>query len=377
MVVDDNLANRTLLEYMLRQEGYEVLSFPRGRLAVAAAAQNPPDLILLDINMPEMNGYETCELLKSDPRTSGISVLFLSALHSTEDKIKGFRCGAVDYVSKPFQLEELRARVDTHVKLRRAQQAEHDLLVNTLNGVIGTLWELVQLTSPALALRSRAIRDIVLWIAGRLEVGDSWQYELAATLCLAGCITLPDEIFEKGYRGESLSPEEEQMFRAHPASAANLLSKIPRLEVAAGMIRMQQAPEADPSATGASKLGAHMLHLALELDRRMYRGMSFCPALDHLRRSPGWHDPAMLAALESYSLAPAENEVHSTFIRELRVDMMLEQDVENKSGLVILKKGTVLSDTWIERLGNFAKGQGVQEPLRVRFVGPPSRRPSP
>ena len=127
MVVDDNPANLKLLEDMLRHHGYEVRSFPRGRLALSAADQEPPDLILLDINMPEINGYEVCEQLKSSARLCGIPVIFLSALNETEDKVKGFRSGGVDYISKPFQFEEVQARVETHLKLRRAQQAERDL----------------------------------------------------------------------------------------------------------------------------------------------------------------------------------------------------------------------------------------------------------
>ena len=128
MVVDDNPANLKLLEDMFRRLRYEVRSFPLGRLALAAADQEPPDLILLDINMPGMNGYEVCERLKSSARLSDIPVIFISALNATEDKVKGFRSGGADYVSKPFQFEEVQARVETHLKLRRALQAERDLL---------------------------------------------------------------------------------------------------------------------------------------------------------------------------------------------------------------------------------------------------------
>ena len=99
MIVDDHPANLKLLDDMLRQHGYEVRSFPRGRLALAAADQEPPDLILLDINMPEMNGYEVCELLKASARLADIPVIFLSALNAVEDKVKGFRSGGVDYIS--------------------------------------------------------------------------------------------------------------------------------------------------------------------------------------------------------------------------------------------------------------------------------------
>ena len=123
MAVDDNPANLKLLEGMLRQQGYQVRSFPRGRLALAAAAENPPELILLDINMPEMNGYEVCELLKSNEKLARIPVIFLSALGETGDKVKAFQSGGVDYVTKPFQLEEVQARVETHIELQRLQRA--------------------------------------------------------------------------------------------------------------------------------------------------------------------------------------------------------------------------------------------------------------
>lgn len=123
MIVDDNPANLKLLEDMLVQQGHKVRSFPVGRLALTAAKKRAPQLILLDINMPEMNGYQVCESLKSTPELAGIPVIFLSALGETEDKVKAFQVGAVDYVSKPFQFEEVHARVRTHLKLHTLQRA--------------------------------------------------------------------------------------------------------------------------------------------------------------------------------------------------------------------------------------------------------------
>src|SRR5580693_1843012 len=121
MIVDDNPANLRLLEEILRQQSYQVRSFPLGRLALAAAANHPPDLILMDINMPEMNGYEVCEVLKSNQDLSSIPVIFLTALNETHDKVRAFRAGAADYISKPFQVEEVQARVETHLALHHHQ----------------------------------------------------------------------------------------------------------------------------------------------------------------------------------------------------------------------------------------------------------------
>jgi len=376
MVVDDNPTNLKLLEDMLREHGYDVRSFPRGRLALTAADQEPPDLILLDINMPEMNGYEVCEHLKASSSLAAIPVIFLSALNETEDKVKGFRSGAVDYISKPFQFEEVQARVETHLKLRRAQRAEHDLLEETLGGAVETLWELVQITSPRLALRSRAIRDIVLRITKQLAIADPWQYELAARLCLLGCVAMPDEVFERAYCGQALSADENQMFQAHPETAARLLSSIPRLEPVAGIIRRQLKPEAEPSAIEQSRQGSQILHLALELDRRIYRGVACSAALAELRL---WRrfDSRMLDALEHYSPAKLEFDVRRLPIRALRADMVLENNVLSKDGnLTILNAGTILTETWIQRLDNFAKTRGVQEPLGVRVPRVPGAHES-
>jgi serine phosphatase RsbU (regulator of sigma subunit) len=121
LVVDDTPANLQVLAGMLKDRGYKVRPVPSGKLALLAAQRDPPDLILLDINMPEMNGYEVCEHLKADDTLKGVPVIFISALTEPLDKVKAFAIGGVDYLTKPFQMEELHARVETHLKLRRLQ----------------------------------------------------------------------------------------------------------------------------------------------------------------------------------------------------------------------------------------------------------------
>src|SRR6188472_397438 len=131
LVVDDTPANLQVLAGMLKDRGYKVRPVPSGKLALLAARSDPPDLILLDINMPEMNGYEVCEHLKADDMLGGIPVIFISALTEQLDKVKAFAIGGVDYITKPFQMEELHARVETHLKLRRLQielEASNDRL---------------------------------------------------------------------------------------------------------------------------------------------------------------------------------------------------------------------------------------------------------
>src|SRR2546421_116697 len=119
LVVDDTPANLQVLAGMLKDRGYKVRPVPSGKLALQAARRDPPDLILLDINMPEMNGYEVCERLKADDNLAGIPVIFISALTEQMDKVKAFAIGGGGFITKAVQMEELYARVEKHLKLRR------------------------------------------------------------------------------------------------------------------------------------------------------------------------------------------------------------------------------------------------------------------
>ncbi|CAN5486205.1 hypothetical protein BH11PSE11_BH11PSE11_29810 [soil metagenome] len=122
MVVDDTPENLTLIRNMLNDRGYEIFALPSGPLALRAAERMLPDLVLLDITMPEMDGYEVCAHFKRDPRLKDIPIIFLSALNDTVDKVKAFRSGGVDFITKPFQFEEVHARVVTHLKIRSLQR---------------------------------------------------------------------------------------------------------------------------------------------------------------------------------------------------------------------------------------------------------------
>lgn len=121
LIVDDSLINLNLLGQVLIGQGYQVLPVNNGRDAIAAAIAAPPDLILLDVRMPDMDGYQVCQQLKADERTRSIPIIFLSGLGDTEDKLKAFQVGGVDYVTKPFHPEEVLARVRTHLALEKAR----------------------------------------------------------------------------------------------------------------------------------------------------------------------------------------------------------------------------------------------------------------
>jgi two-component system, sensor histidine kinase and response regulator len=168
MAVDDQPANLKLLEDLLGQQGHVVRSFPRGRLALEAATRNPPDLILLDINMPEMSGFQVCELLKSDEKLAGIPVIFLSALNDASDKVHAFQCGGVDYVTKPFQVDEVQARVRTHLKIHRLQK-ELQLHANHLEELVAARTKELAESQARLKVLDRAKSDFLRLIHHELR----------------------------------------------------------------------------------------------------------------------------------------------------------------------------------------------------------------
>jgi signal transduction histidine kinase len=181
MLVDDGITNLELLKAVLGSQNYDLRAFLDGPTALAAAEREPPDLILLDISMPLMNGYDVCERLKANPALAGIPVIFSSALTATSDKVAAFACGGVDYIPKPIQPGEVKARVraqlqlfhhqrDLSEKLDRIRRLEemrdslthmiaHDM--RTPIGSIAVALELLQQQLPALDEPGRRTLDIV------------------------------------------------------------------------------------------------------------------------------------------------------------------------------------------------------------------------
>ena len=145
LIVDDNTANIDVMLTFLEMEGYEISIATSGAMALHVAGHDHPDLILLDVMMPNMDGYEICRKLKKDPTTASIPIIFVTAKKETADIVQGFQCGGVDYISKPYRQEEVLSRVRTHLQLRRLLDNQEQLItelnralgeVNTLKGIL-------------------------------------------------------------------------------------------------------------------------------------------------------------------------------------------------------------------------------------------------
>jgi len=153
VIVDDNPNNLYVLSGILQQDGYKVRPSTNGEVAIRSIVSFPPDLVLLDVRMPGMDGYEVCRRMKSNALVKGIPVIFISALQDTEDKVAAFKAGGVDYITKPFQLEEVLARVHTHLSLYRLQR--------NLEGMVNVRTQELQQAMQSLAESKQRYTDIL------------------------------------------------------------------------------------------------------------------------------------------------------------------------------------------------------------------------
>ena len=217
LVVDDQPENLSVLMGVLQARGYKVRPVNSGKLALAAARVQPPDLILLDINMPEMSGYEVCVALRADPNLRPIPIIFISAFNEASDKVKGFGLGAVDYVTKPFQIEEVEARVSTHLELahlRRQLERHNERLVEE---VAVRTCELAA-AHTRLSVLDEAKSDFLKLIA----------YELRAPLC--GVIGTAEIILDN-YTREPGAAEQSELARVFGLGRKRVLTLIEDAEL--------------------------------------------------------------------------------------------------------------------------------------------------
>jgi sigma-B regulation protein RsbU (phosphoserine phosphatase) len=181
LLVDDTPANLQVLGGMLKEQGCVVRPVPTGKLAIRFAEVDPPDIILLDIMMPEIDGYEVCRRLKNIDRLKDIPVIFISALHETIDKVKAFAAGGVDYISKPFHFEEVQARVNTHLKIRRLQ-IEQEKQNRQLQDLNDALYKAQSALEAELANAANYVLSLIPPPIRKGDIQTNWVYVPSALL---------------------------------------------------------------------------------------------------------------------------------------------------------------------------------------------------
>jgi putative two-component system response regulator len=248
LLVDDKKANLELLDSFLIGNGYKIRSALNAKMAFMSIAAKLPDLILLDIEMPEINGYEVCQRLKSDPKTKDIPIIFISAYNDIEAKVKAFKLGGVDYISKPFANEEVIARVKMHLKLVDYQ---HHLKKEVQNGLLTikhlnnelelTQKEMIVTLGTIMETRDDDTGKHVVRVAkysellAKLYGLDNESVELiyrATPFHDAGKVAIPDNILNKPGK---FHPQEWEIMKTHSIKGYEIFknSKKPILKMAA------------------------------------------------------------------------------------------------------------------------------------------------
>ena len=250
LIVDDTIANLQLLAGMLKEDGYKVRPASSGKIALEAIAKKAPDLILLDIKMPEMNGYEVCSRLKSNPTTHHIPVLFISALTDVGDKLRAFEVGGLDYINKPFQIEEVKARVSTHLQLKALQdhmetkiqqgvaeiQSLNQEIIDTQRELILTLGEVCETRSHETGMHVVRVAEFSFLMAQLAGCEEAELIKHASPMHDLGKVAIPDHILNKPGK---LTDEEWEIMKTHSELGYQMLSvsQRPLLNMAATIAR--------------------------------------------------------------------------------------------------------------------------------------------
>ncbi|NTV14604.1 MAG: response regulator [Desulfobulbaceae bacterium] len=242
MVVDDVPEILALLTTMLSRSGYQVVTCSSGAEALAEAEKNPPEVILLDILMPEMDGFQVCDHLQHNPKLKDIPVIFTSGLDDTENKVQAFRVGGVDYITKPFHLEELEARVWTQIRLQMLQKSlaaqklnEEKIRALTLaqQATIFALAKLAEFRDEDTGKHLERVREYCRLLAEKLRESSSYSANIsvdfvehiyhASPLHDIGKVAIPDGILLKPGR---LTTEEFAIIMKHPVVGGDYLQDV-------------------------------------------------------------------------------------------------------------------------------------------------------
>lgn len=359
LLVDDVPENLRVLADLLLQNGMSPRPVTSPKLALRMLETVRVDLILLDINMPEMNGFEFCSILKQDPRHAEIPVIFLSAAHETDHKVQAFQRGGVDYITKPFQFDEVKARVDTHLRIRRLQQEQIQLLDRTLSGIVRTLVECLQLASPSAFARASAVRACVEHLTSDLPVERRWPIRMAGALAYVGCLALPDDILLAAFTTPTLDAEQEARFMRHAELGAQLLGEIPRLEDVARMVGAQH-PAVVVEDSDIVLQGAQVLRLAQFYCAQLAAGENSQGILA-VARKKHLGDAELLARLATFRPVVAEDAPQEGSVAEMSDGCVLVRAVHTQDGALLLAAGSQITPVLRFRLAEYVRSKRVQD----------------
>ena len=231
LVVDDERANVEVLTRMMKREGYEVISASNGQLALEAVARERPDVVLMDVNMPVVNGFEVCRQLKRETATRLLPVILLTGLAATEDRLRGIEAGADDFLSKPFAVDELRARVRSLTRLKRYTDE-----LESAESVILSLALTIEARDPCTGGHCERLARYAVALGVQLGLDEEQQIALhrGGFLHDVGKVGIPDAVLLKA---GALTEDEALQMRRHPIIGDALCGQMRSLQAVRPIVR--------------------------------------------------------------------------------------------------------------------------------------------
>jgi response regulator RpfG family c-di-GMP phosphodiesterase len=328
--------------------------------------QGPFSVVVSDLRMPSMDGIAFLSRARElAPDTVRIMLTGNADLGAAIDVVN--EGNIFRFLTKPCPVDRMATVLDSGVRQYRLVRSEKDLLERTLSGSLKVLTDILSLASPAAFGRAMRLQKIMGKLADLLGVENKWEFELAGMLSQTGCVTLPNEVISKIYKGSPLNAVEARMFESHPQIGHDLIAYIPRLEEVAKIILYQEKRfngEGIPADQVKGKdipLGGRALNLALEYDTLTKSGKTDMEALQEVYSHPHLYDPGVLAAFRKLVDSEKHYVVKPLHIRDLVTDMVIAQDLKTKSGLLLIAKGQSVTITLKERLRNFLQAHEISE----------------
>lgn len=318
----------------------------------------PFAVIVSDQHMPEMDGsHFLSEARRLNPDSvrvmlTGNADLSVAISAVNDGRIFRFLC-------KPIDPKILLITINACIAQHRLIIAERELLEKTLSGTLEVMSETLNLVNPLAFSQTLRVRRCIRLIANALRLKDVWEFEMAALVSQIGCVTIPSETLQKIHRGVPLTPQEHETYRAHPEVASKLLNKIPRLELVAEMVRLQQrsfdvmTKESEVVDQNRAIVGGHLLRIAIAFDQRQMRGMSVSDAIAELESDKAsFHQPFVLL-LRGHEEELWEDAGCELEISKLEAGQILGEDVFTSNGILLATAGAELTETMLLRLRAF------------------------
>lgn len=371
LIVDDSPEMIDILRDILpkNMKGQVALNGPSA-LKILEESEELPDLILLDVMMPEMNGFDVCRRIKRNNRLKEIPIIFISSLSKNFDKVLAFRMGAVDYITKPFEREEVLARIDTHLEIYNSRKLINKLYSETIQGTIEAMNDMMALANPEVSHLSNTLKSYSEKIMEELSMPEVWDLKLACVF--SGLGMLSEDIRKAGAKENNNQLEvnlDSEIKRTYSSlSLSNdIIQRIPRFEAITSIIEKASQPlerkyrGISPEEMESEVLKGQILRILIYYLLNFERDKNYENIIEDMKKSKKeYYCPEILTALLAVQQEITSNEIIKVDIGKLKTGMVLMEDLYCPDGRLLLKAGYELSLEMILLINNFERLEDVE-----------------